>query len=66
MCDLSPTSNLIIIDPIHLQLDNVRMTKQLHILDFTANFADDIKAFDLLSIENFDRYFVPCKAVSSN
>lgn len=37
-----------------IQLDDVRMSEELEILDFTSNLADHIETLDLLPIEDLD------------
>jgi len=40
------------------QLNNVWMTKQLQILDFPSNLADNIQTLDLLPVHHFYGNFV--------
>lgn len=46
-----------------IELNYVRMSKQLQILNFTTNFSHNIERFDLLSIEDFNSYLMLCDYV---
>ena len=50
----------------HSQLDDVRVSEEFEILDLSADLADDIKCFDLLSIEYLDCDLVTGQLVDSD
>lgn len=49
-----------------VQLDDMWMPKQFEILNLLPDLADDIKSFDLLSIQDFYSNFVIGNLVCSN
>ncbi len=49
-----------------VELDDVRVAEELHVLNLAANLGDDVEVLDLLTVQNLDRDLVTGDLVRAN